>query len=275
MPLPGPYITHVNQVHMLDFHNHLIPGVDDGAATIADSRVALAEMQAQGILTVITTPHIRASLLERPAELEQYLGGVDAGWTELSEVVKAEFPEMRLERGFEVMLDVPRPDLSDPRLRLAGSRFVLVEFPFFTIPLNSARALFDLKMAGYTPVVAHPERYTNVVSAWGTVGEWRRSGGLLQMNAGSLLGQYGDRAQDVAWMLLERGWADYLSSDYHARGECNTAAACEILEENGGAAQVHLLTSINPAGIIADADPAPVPQLRKQSRPWWRLGRRQ
>lgn len=271
-PVRAPYIT---PVHILDFHNHLIPGVDDGAATIAESRAALAEMQAQGILTVITTPHIRASLLERPAELEQYLDGVDAGWMELSGLAAAEFPEMRLERGFEVMLDIPRPDLSDPRLRLAGSRFVLVEFPFFTIPLNSAQAIFDLKMAGHTPVVAHPERYTNVMGEWGRVAEWRRAGGLIQMNAGSLTGQYGDRARKVAWMLLEHGWADYLSSDYHARGECNTATACELLTEHGGAAQVDLMAVTNPAGIIAGDDPTPVPPLRKQSRPWWRIGRGQ
>ncbi len=275
MPPRATYIISVTSVHMLDFHNHLIPGVDDGAGSIAESRAALAVMRGQGILTVITTPHIRASLLERPAELKQYMDRVDAAWLELSGLAAAEFPDMRLERGFEVTLDIPRPDLSDPRLRLAGSRFVLVEFPFFTIPLNSAQVVFDLKMAGYTPVVAHPERYTNVVSEWRIVGEWRRAGGLLQMNAGSLLGQYGDRARDVAWMLLERGWADYLSSDYHARGECATTAARDLLEENGGAAQAHLITVTNPAGILAGEDPAPVPQLRKRSRPWWRLGRRQ
>ena len=58
---------------MLDFHNHLMPGVDDGAADLDESRSGLSTMAGQGVTTIITTPHIRGSMTTRPAELEQYL----------------------------------------------------------------------------------------------------------------------------------------------------------------------------------------------------------
>src|SRR2546423_2405662 len=136
---------------MLDFHNHLIPGVDDGAASLEESRAALGVMQAQGFRTIITTPHIQASLLERDGA-NDYLRRVDVAWDQLRTLGKSEFPALRLERGFEVLLDIPREDFSDARLRLGGSRFVLVEFPWSGIPINSATALFNIKVAGYTPI---------------------------------------------------------------------------------------------------------------------------
>lgn len=249
-----------------------MPGVDDGATDINESRDALAKMQAQGIQTVITTPHIRASLLEQPAKLQEYLASVEAGWQALNSLALAEFPGMRVEHGFEVMLDVPRPDLSNALLRLAGTRFVLVEFPFFTIPPNSAQVIFDLKIAGQAPIVAHPERYANVADDLETVAAWRRSGAFLQMNAGSLLGQYGPYVKKAAWTLLKLGWADYLCSDYHAHGEYPAAAAREALAKCQGAEQLAILAFTNPDRVISGEDPLEVPCLREHHR-WWQLGR--
>ena len=134
------------------------------------------------------------------------------------------------------MLDTPSPDLSDARLRLGGTRFTLVEFPFMVIPPNGPRALFELKMAGWAPVLAHPERYGNASAEFGDAEEWRRVGAHLQVNCGSLLGRYGAKAQQLAWGLLERGWVDYLSSDYHARGTCPVAECRRALQ---GLAQAH------------------------------------
>lgn len=255
---------------MIDVHSHLIPGVDDGAATLDESYAALLCMEAQGITTVITTPHIRASLLTDCTGLKAYLARVDAGWAQLQAMARAECPPLRLERGFEVMLDVPRADLSPSWIRLAGTRFVLVEFPGLSVPPNSARALFDISVTGVTPIVAHPERYVDVESDLSTIAEWRHSGARLQVNAGSLLRKYGPAARDVAWSLLERGWVDYIGSDYHAHGECTTAAAASLLLSEGAGDRVKLLTYVNPGAILADAGPVPVAPLGKRT-PWHRV----
>ncbi len=259
---------------MLDFHSHLIPGVDDGSPNLETSRVAIATMQAQGVKTIITTPHLRASLLTRPIDLEDYFELVDSAWEALAEMVAIEFPKMRLERGFEIMLDTPQINLSDPRLRLGGSRFVLVEFPFAALPPNSSQVLSDIKVSGYHPIVAHPERYADMDSELEIAKEWKRVGAALQVNAGSLVGMYRPRAEKLAWKLLRRGMADYISSDFHARGEPQNKYAVEALKRIHCDQQIDLLTHVNPNGILLDRAPSevpPIPREEKGWRKWWPL----
>ena len=128
---------------VIDFHNHLVPGVDDGAATPDETRAAMAAMYAQGVRCIITTPHFSASSVARPDELAGWLAQLEPAW-EQARRIAAEFPGLRLERGVEAALDTPEPDFPDPRLRLAGTDFVLVEFPFMQVPPNGKGALFQI-----------------------------------------------------------------------------------------------------------------------------------
>ncbi|HJP61192.1 MAG TPA: CpsB/CapC family capsule biosynthesis tyrosine phosphatase [Gemmatimonadaceae bacterium] len=250
---------------LVDFHNHLIPSVDDGSQTIQQSLDALATMRDQGIRTIITTPHFRASLLARAAECDEYFARLEKGWLELLSTASREFPEIRLERGVELMLDSPHVSIADKRLRLAGGRFVLVEFPHLTIPPNSTRPLFDLKIAGLTPVIGHPERYHNVEDDLADLKEWKRLGAVLQVNTGSLLGEYGDRPRKIGWSCIRHGLADYLSSDFHARGDCTVSRAVKLLDSKALASQRKLLTETNGLRLLAGNDPLPVPPPEQRS----------
>lgn len=255
---------------MIDFHNHLIPGVDDGASDLDQSRAALTAMWSQGIRTVITTPHVDGSLTHHPERLTKRLAELDAGWEQFRELAGREFPELRIERGAEVMLDAPGVDLSESRLRLAGSAFALVEFPFMSIPPNSSEAIFALKMQGVAPIIAHPQRYAEVDKGLHLVEAWRRVGGLLQVNSGSLVGRYGDRAKSVAWQLLRSGWVDYLASDYHCRGRCATAEARAKLTEEGGEEQARWLLEINPQRLLDGRASEEVAPLEPAGGGLWR-----
>lgn len=252
---------------MIDFHNHLIPGVDDGAADAEQSAAGLALFREQGVHTAVATPHVNGSLTRAPDALAARLAELDAGWAEL-EATAAE-SGVRVLRGAEVMLDHPAPDLSDPRLRLAGTSSVLVEFPFMNVPPNALQALFELTIAGWTPVLAHPERYGNAARDLGDAVEWRRMGAALQVNAGSLLGRYGKPAQELAWGLVEHGLASYLSSDYHARGRLPLAECRAELERRGGELQARLMMEENPRRMLDGAPPLPVPPL-SAPRPFWK-----
>ncbi len=255
---------------MLDFHNHLIPGVDDGAATIAESRAGLAAMIADGITEIIATPHITASLAVSPS-LARYEARVADGWSRLQLMVSQEFPDVPIHRGFEVMLDVPHPRLDDPIFRLAGTSFVLVEFPFMNIPPNSAYALHELVDAGLIPIIAHPERYSNMEANLMLIEEWRLAGAYLQINAGSLVGVYGPRARSLSWMMLEEGDADYLCSDYHCRGRCSIGAARAAFVERGLDFQLATLAA-NSLGIVRGVRPRPVaPFVTEAPSRWKRL----
>ncbi len=249
-----------------DFHSHLVPGVDDGAQIPVDSAAALRLFRAEGTTQIVTTPHFMGSLTRDPARLEARLAEIDAGWASLCEVVAADGAQhgtaLRVERGVEVMLDIPDPDLSDARLRLAGGAFALVEYPMLRIPpVNAEFAISALRAAGWIPIVAHPERYRNLDPSLGELARFKNAGGYLQMNAGALFGDYGRTAAAHARNILALGWADYVSSDYHTRGEPGTARFVRALEEAGFPETAEMLAVTNPGRMLENEEPLPVPPV--------------
>jgi protein-tyrosine phosphatase len=260
------------------FHNHLIPGVDDGARDAEFSAGALAAYRREDVRQVITTPHFMGSLTHQDPAFAARLAEFDAGWEVLKGLVAADAEKfgaaLRVERGAEVMLDVPDPKLDDPRIRLAGTEYVLVEYPGLQLPpVNAAMALGMIRRAGWIPVLAHPERYRNLDSL-APLGEFLAAGALLQVNAGSLFGDYGTKAQSLAQQILMQGIASFVCSDYHARGEPGIARFATTLVQSGFSEQVQLLLSENPGRILTGEPilkvPAMVTAPRAESGPWWK-----
>jgi tyrosine-protein phosphatase YwqE len=255
----------------VDLHNHLMPGVDDGAADLDASRRGLAAMQAEGVERLAVTPHIDASLTERPEALAKRLGELDRGWAALSGLARAEFPGLEVSRAAEVMLDTPEPNLSDARLRLGGGTFVLVEFPFALSAHFSGPAVAAVRAAGWTPVIAHPERYTAIPNLVRTAEAWRSVGACLQVNGLSLLGRYGADAKAGAEALFDAGLVDYLASDFHARGRPAVREYVEALQRACTEEIVDLLTRTNPGRILNGETPIPVGPVRLKRQLWQRL----
>jgi protein-tyrosine phosphatase len=256
-----------------DFHSHLIPGVDDGAADIAASRAAVAAMARDGVATAIVTPHFDGSLTLDPEALAVRLAQLDAGFAQLTADAEVAAAGVQLLRGVELLLDVPDADVSDERLRLGGGKFVLVEYPGLQLPLAHADyAIRALRDKGWQPVVAHPERYRNVGDTLEPLLPLRYAGAYFQVNAGSLIGLHGAGAARRAAALLARGWVEYGSSDYHGRGEPSVSAARAALAAQGGAAQAEALFCKNPARLVRGEPPVPVEPLGgvvRKARPWW------
>jgi protein-tyrosine phosphatase len=255
-------------IRMIDFHNHVLPGVDDGAADAAEASAAVRALMEQGVTALVVTPHVNGSDTERSVAREKRLRRIDRAWEALQTAVGD--LGVALHRGAEVMLDTPEPDLSDPRLRLGGTRFVLVEFPFLAVPPNATRTLFQLKVEGWEPIIAHPERYANPSPGLAEVEEWKRVGARLQVNAGSLVGRYGSGPRLLAWTLLERGVADYVASDFHSRGSPHLAACRAAVEARGGAESARLLLETNAARLLDGEAPLAVPPVPLDRAPLWR-----
>jgi protein-tyrosine phosphatase len=246
---------------VIDVHTHVLPGVDDGATDLVQALAALASSGAAGVRAIVATPHVDGSTTRVPRERAARLEELDRGWQALSRAA-ASVSTAVLHRGAEVMLDVPDPDLSDPRLRLAGTACVLVEFPFMAVPLDAAGALRQLVARGWRPLLAHPERYTEAARGVEDAASWVGAGAHLQLNAGSLLGRYGPRARRLGWALLGRGLASVVASDHHARGPVGLAACRAALEQAGASEQASLLFDVNPSRLLADESPLAVPPLR-------------
>ena len=114
---------------MIDFHSHLMPGVDDGAADIDEARSGLAVMREHGITTIITTPHIQASLTDKPRELDRYMGLLDTAFDALSTLAATEFPDLRVERRWRRFLRHPGGGASRTRGALAAPALIARERP--------------------------------------------------------------------------------------------------------------------------------------------------
>lgn len=256
-----------------DLHSHLVPAVDDGARSIDDALEGIGRMVAAGVGRIVTTPHLDASLGRDARRFGARMEQVDEAFARLREAVADAHPEVRLDRGHEVMLDDPFPDLSDARLRLAGTRFVLVEWPRLRIPPSTPEVVARIRSQGWIPLIAHPERYASILRDFQVVGAWRNAGACLQMNHGSLLGRYGDTVQDAAFRLLEGGWVDVLSSDFHARPHLAhfVDEARTWFADRGHDAIFHLLTCANPARILADEHPDAVPSFTVDRGFWERF----
>jgi protein-tyrosine phosphatase len=272
--MPDPHTA--QKPGITDFHSHLIPGVDDGAQDPANSAMALARFRADGVTQIITTPHFLGSLTHSADRFEARLSELDAGWEVLLTLVAADAKRagtaLRVERGVELMLDVPNPDLSDPRLRLAGGPFALVEYPSMMFPpVNAEIALTSLRDGGWTPVMAHPERYRNLEVSLAELARFKQAGACLQVNVGSLFGDYGRTAASHARNIFARGWADYVSSDYHAIGEPGCARFTQALGDAGFSEQAELLTVTNPARLLEGNPPLDVPpiEMPRSDRSLW------
>ena len=245
-----------------DFHSHLVPGVDDGSRSLDDSLHAIGLMTAAGVDRIITTPHLRASLLTS-SRFDPAMEHMDRRWRRVRDAARATWPKLDFRRGFEVRLDTPAPDLSDPRMRLGGTRFVLVEWAAFMARLGSPEMLSRLVDAGYVPVLAHPERYHGIDRELRIVRAWKNAGAHLQANYGSLAGQYGPKPRALVRRFLQEGLVDYLSSDFHGRRGYTFyfGPGTAELKRLGGDVQLDLLARVNPARLFEGKRPLAVPPL--------------
>ena len=258
---------------LVDFHSHLVPGVDDGARDLAEAVRGVDTLVAEGIRHILTTPHLDASVISRSELFEKQQREVEEAWFRVVDACVDREPKISFHLGREILLDTASPELSDPRVRLNGGPYVLVEFPRLNLPAGSEDVLGYVTSLGYWPIVAHVERYLyqgDPVRLWE---EWRHSGAALQVNAASYVGRYGATARELAWQALELGWADLASSDYHARGRPWITQAREEIASVGGQAQEQAMFERNPRHVLRGEEIETVDPLVLNRGVWSRMTR--
>ncbi|WP_426493259.1 tyrosine-protein phosphatase [Hymenobacter sp. 102] len=194
-------------------HSHLLPGLDDGAETMEQSVEMLRELYVLGYRKLIMTPHIMGDFYRNTPEgirgalaaFRQAASAAGLGGVELACAA-----EYYLDESFGPRLE--REEL----LSFGGERrMVLVETSYINEPFNLAETIFNLKAAGYQPVLAHPERYTYLYGRFEELLRIRDMGVLLQVNLNSLIGYYSAGAKRVAEKLVDAELVDLLGTDAH------------------------------------------------------------
>lgn len=233
---------------MIDVHCHILPNIDDGADDLATA-LAMAQIACDyGTTAMIATPHVIEGdwlppwerILAKCASLQQ-------------ELVAADF-KLQIYPGAEVALnlDILNKVTGPGPYCINGGRYMLVELPAMQIPLYVDDFFFKLQARGIIPILAHPERHPAIAKNLGLLTEWIQHGVLVQVNAPSLMGRMGERAQITAELLLMNNMVHFIGSDAHglrARTPKLSAAAQKIHSLVGGEIAEQILET-NPTCVI-------------------------
>lgn len=196
-----------------DIHNHILPGIDDGAAGVQDSLDLLLKYHELGISSFIATPHIMNDYYPNtPQTIDNALRELETAKRNIDQL-----NDVKIKCAAEYMMDQHFLELIESEnLLTLKDNFVLVEMSYFQAPINLNEILFKLQTMGYKPILAHPERYAFYHSKdLNKYEELKNRGCRFQINALSLTPHYGVNMQNIALKLLEKGMIDYIGTDTH------------------------------------------------------------
>ena len=226
----------------------------------------LRQGEEDGITAVITTPHILSDFdFQREREIiDRYF--------ELKQRAEHEGLDITIHLGSEIYI---QPDLHlDHKIStLNGSnRYFLVEFPMGSIPPFVADRFFDLVLDGKTPIIAHPERNVTILKNPQRAYDFVQRGALLQINAGSLQGKFGQAVKTLAMQMIECHLAHFVASDSHnAQGRpLKLREARDLVEQKWDPWRAERLFADNPRKVLAGEkiippEPIPIASLPKKS----------
>lgn len=197
---------------MTDIHSHIIFDVDDGARTIDESIELLKRMQEIGFKNVILTPHyIKGSeYCSENKEKKEKLN-------QIKEILAKENININIYLGNEIFINNNiYEEIKEGKIHtLNNTRYILVELPFHNQIVNLEDIIYELKIKGLIPIIAHPERYSYFQNNYKEVDRLRNEGFLFQGNYASILGYYGKESQKLLKYMLKKQYIDYLGTDIH------------------------------------------------------------
>lgn len=200
----------------VDIHSHLLPGIDDGAKSLNDALDMIERMCRFGMRKIITTPHIMHEFYRNTPEI------IQQKLEFMQEALKERAMTVDLEAAAEYYLDdalISMVNNKEPLLTF-GNKLILIETNYIQSHPQLLQVFFDLKIQGFNPVFAHPERYAYLTKPRDkdTLAAYQRvfdSGVLFQLNLLSFTGYYGPQIKHTAELLLKEGMVHLVGSDAH------------------------------------------------------------
>ena len=221
----------------IDIHSHLLPGIDDGSKNLDETINLVSQMISMGFSQFTTTPHVIKNVWNNSKNDIQ----------DLEKKTILDLKKINIDNSFcaaaEYMMDVDFVNLfNSEKLLTLKNNYVLVEMSYLNPPIQLFDIIFDLQIAGYIPVLAHPERYSFYHNTFEVYDKLKKAGCLFQLNLLSTVGYYGPEVAKIADVLLGKNLMDFVGSDIHHQNHINsfqnkikiknTNALSEAIEKN-------------------------------------------
>lgn len=236
----------------IDIHCHILPGIDDGSDSLETSREMLHMAVEDGISQIILTPH------DKPWHRNIDHTQMNAKVGQLQDWLCQEGMDIRLHTGSELYYRNGLTEELDQgkALTLADSQYVLVEFDPLADYDYIRGGVYALLTGGYYPIVAHVERYKNVCSKINRITELVDMGSFMQVNAGSITGQYGFGTKQLTKRMLKQDLIHFVATDAH---DLNKRRAClsrcaEYIGKKYGASSRRRLFYDHPMCVLHNED---------------------
>lgn len=252
---------------MVDIHAHLLPGVDDGPRDI-DSALALIEQGLEdGIGTWVATPHVLGAFDRR---IDEYHQSVFAMLCE--ETARRGLPA-ELYLASEMMFGVEIEDMKERKTATFGGngRYFLLEYPMMQFPVGADEWLFKAQLAGFRPIIAHPERNADLGASTALLGRLAHRGILFQVNSRSLSRDARPQERAAAEAMVRDGLVNFVASDAHdpANRPALLRGAYDRVAELADEATARRLLIENPRAAIEGGKIRSSSREGKVLRRWW------
>lgn len=200
---------------MIDIHCHILPGIDDGSKDLDMSLEMLGIAEENNTTKIIATPHYYRGSYEN--EFEAVLGHVE----NLNVEIKSKGINVDIFPGQEVFVDKYTLDAYKQGIIhcLNASKYMLIEFPMDVLPDDAIDIIYELKLLGIRPIVAHPERYLYINGNLMNINKFIEEGCLFQLNTSSIMGLMGRRVKETTRSLMDNGLCHFIASDAHSTGK--------------------------------------------------------
>ena len=227
---------------MIDIHTHILPLLDDGSSSVEHSLDMINECVRQGVTDVILTPHHRRPYIHNTTSVKDC-------FEDFKNIIKEQNIPINVYLGQEIYVgdDIKGKVCNQKVLTINDTKYLLLEFDY-NDEQEISEVVYELSRSGYKPIVAHVERYTYVDEQ--DVYEIRESGGLIQVNAQSLVGDTDRRKRKIARKLLKEGLIDFVASDMHHQRTNYMQKAYNFVKKKYGFDTAERLCNLNAKEII-------------------------
>lgn len=233
---------------MIDFHTHILPNIDDGSRSIDETFNLIKEAKEVGFDGIILTSHYIEN------HYETNVPERDVWVKAISENLEAKGIDTNLFLGNEIYISDNMMSLLEERKAstINNSCYVLFELPLTVEPMNLYDAIYSLQENKLIPILAHPERYTFVQKEPELIYDLIQKGCLMQANYGSIIGQYGEKAEMIVRKFYENNMIHFLGSDVHRQKSIypKIPFAIEKIRNIIGEEKLEELTDINPRLVL-------------------------